>query len=220
MKRSEIRAKVEGIIQDASYSSVQIDDYINQALLHTAGEVNLPDLKRLGTVQTVAGQPYTTLTGLTGGFSGKLVKVHSTTIRIYKDLDALLSDYISSTNKDLLTAGAVEAVALEGSTLWYQYVPAVAESIILTYYRNPTKLTGDNDVPSIIPEELHFRLLVNGTCWMIYNEIEDGEEDTKVNTGIHFDQSFNWDNKHSGINSLRAWVSRNKVPHVSSNWSV
>lgn len=219
MKRSEIRAEVESIIQDPSFSADQLNGYINQALLYTAGRVNLPDLKRLGTAQTVAGQPYTSLTDLGGGFSGRIVKVHSTVITVYDNLELLLDEYISSTNKDLLTAGAVEAVALEGSILWYQYVPAVEETLVLSYYRNPDKLLSDNDVPSILPEDLHFQLLVNGTCFLIYDQIEDGEEDTKVNTETHFDMSFSWDNKHSGINNLRAWVSRNKVPHVSGHWS-
>lgn len=219
MNKAQLRAALANEIQDESYSSLQLDDWIHQAALRTAGEVKLPDLKRLGSVTTVVDQAYATLAELNGGFSGRLSRVLNYDLEVYPSLDLLADAYASITgNEGMDSAGELEAVALEGRNLWYQYIPETPVTLALIYYQNPPALSTDTEEPSYIPEELHYRLLVNGAAFLIFNQIEDGEDDGKVNTNVHFNASFSWDNKHSGINALRAWVSRNRVPHVSSRW--
>lgn len=220
MNRGEIRTQLANEIQDDSYTSDQLNDYIHQALLHTGGAVKIPTLKRLGSVTTQGGQAYAPLTGLTGGYGGRISRVLNYDLDIYVTLDSLADAYASiSGNEAMDTAGAVEAVAIEGNNLWYQYIPAVAETINLIYYQNPSPLANDNSVPDYIPEEFHRSLLVNGAAYLIYNQIEDGEDDGKVNTKIHFDLSFNWDNKHSGINGFASWISRTRTNVGTSTWS-
>jgi hypothetical protein len=219
MNKAKLRAALANEIQDESYSSAQLDDFIHQAALRTAGEVKLPDLKRLGSVSTIAGQAYAPLTNVSGGFSGRLSRVLNYDLEVYPSLDLLADAYASKTgNESMDSAGELEAVALEGRNLWYQYIPETSASLALIYYQNPPVLSSDNDEPDWLPEEVHYRCLVNGAAFLIYNQKEDGEDDGKVNTRIHFDASFNWNSKHSGINATRAWVSRNRVPHVSSCW--
>lgn len=219
MNRGQIRTALENEIQDPSYTSEQLNDFIHQAVLRTAGAVKLPDLKRLGSV-TTTGNAYATLSGLSGGFSGRLSRVLNYDLDIYPSLEAMADKYASITgNENMNQSGVLEAAALEGSTFWYQYIPATPTVIPIIYYQNPPVLANDSAVPTYIPEELHYQMFVNGAAFLIYSQIEDGEGDTKVNMNYHFGMSFSWDNKHSGINELRAWVVRNSIPMGDGTWS-
>ncbi len=100
--------------------------------------------------------------------------------------------------------------------LWYQKIPAEAESLMLILYKNPAELEEDDDTPSDLPSSLHKLLLVNGASHLIYNEIEDGVEGEKINTAVQFGFSFNENNKHSGIVKLRAHFGRRRVHHIMS----
>jgi len=217
MNRGEIRTEVENLIQDSSFDETILNTYINSALLQTSELVFLPSLKRVDTVSTSLGAAYTVLTGLGGGFSGVLRRVVDSSgniMTIYKDLDMLM-DYYSQLNE----VGNVETVALEGSTLWYQKIPTVAETLTILYYRNPASLDRDSDEPSDIPEFLQRPLLVNGTAKLVYDVIEDGIEGEKVNTKAQFYLSFSEANKESGITKLRERLAKTRVHHISSFWS-
>ena len=212
MNLEELRDEVKIIIADPDYSDDEIDKYINQALSYTAGLVNLPDLKAIESVDTITSQNYVNLSTITGGFSGVLRRVVKEGIKIYPTLELLASDYVGNWD----AAGEVEAVCLEGNVLWYQKIPALAETLMCVLYKNPTVLEDDDDIPSNLPASLHKLLLVNGASHLIYNEIEDGIEGEKVNTAVQFGFSFNENNKHSGIIKLREHLSRRRVHHIMS----
>jgi hypothetical protein len=212
MNLEEIRDEVKIIIQDPDYSDDEIDKHINQALSYTAGLINLPDLKAIESVDTIVGQNYVNLSTVTGGFSGVLRRVVKEGIKIYPTLELLTSDYVGNWD----AAGAVEAVCLESNILWYQKIPAEAESLMLILYKSPAELEDDDDIPSDLPSSLHKLLLVNGASFFIYNEIEDGIEGEKINTAVQFGFSFNEDNKHSGITKLKEHFARRRVHHIMS----
>ena len=216
MNRLEIRTEIENIVQDDSFNSDTLNDYINQSIIYAGAQVDIPELKGINTVDTVLGQAYASLSGLTGGFSGKLRRVKDSdgnAICIYSDL-ALLMDAYPTMDEE----GEVEAVALEGSTLWYQDIPAAAETLTCLYYRNPTTLSLDNEIPSDFPTHLHRQLFVHGSAWMIFDQIEDGIEGEKVNTKGQFWHSFDESNRHSGIVKLREWISKTRRHSISSSW--
>lgn len=212
MLLEEIRDEVIVIIQDPDWTADQIDSYINQALSYTADLTNLPDLKQVTSVDTVVSQDYVNLTSVTGGFSGNLRKVIKDGITVYATLEDMLSYY----EDDWDAAGEVESVALEGNILWYQKIPAVAETLVLVMYQNPAALVDDDNEVTAIPSSLHRLLLVHGAAYLIYNLIEDGIEGEKINTGIHFNLSFAENSKHSGIVKLREHFARRRVHHVMS----
>lgn len=215
MDRLEIRTEVENIIQDSSYSIGDLDGYIDQCILYTGAQVDIPELKRIDTVDTVLSLAYTTMNGLTGGFSGKLNRVKDADgndIAIAANLDLLMDEY------DMDEVGDVETVALEGSTLWYQKIPETVEVLTVLYYRNPALLTTDDASPSDFPDHLHRPLFVHGTAWIIYDQIEEDAEEAKVNARSQFWQSFNEDNKHSGIVKLREWLGKTRRHNISSSW--
>ncbi len=212
MNLEEIRDEVILIIQDPDYDEDEIDKYINQALLYTADLVNLPDLKSVESVDTVLSQNYVNLSSITGGFSGVLRRVVKEGVKIYPTLEQLASDYVGNWDE----AGEVEATCLEGNILWYQKVPAVAESLMLILYKSPAVLEDNTDIPSNIPTALHKPLLVNGASHLIFNEIEDGIEGEKINTTVQFRFSFNENNKHSGIIKLKEHFAKRRVHHIMS----
>ncbi len=217
MQLSVMVTEVENIVQDPSFTSDDIKSYLNLALDFAAQQVPLPNLKRIGTIETAQEQAWVSLAGLSGGFSGRLRKCFNSTgneIEIYPTLDLLLIDYAPLTSE-----GAVEAVALEGTILWYQKIPESPETLTLLYYQNPGILTADGDEPADYPEFLHKLLFVHGAAFMLFDRIEDGVEGEKINTRSNFWQSFDENNKGSGIIKLREWVAQRRVHHISSRWS-
>lgn len=218
MNRLEIRTEVENIIQDSSYDTEALNSYISQCILYAGAQVDLPELKRLNTVDTVLSQAYVALTSLSGGFSGKLRRVKNADgdpIGIFANLELLMDEYPT-----MVEVGDVESVALEGNTLWYQKIPETVETLTVLYYRNPTLLTADGDSPSDFAPHLHRPLFVHGTAWIIYDQIEDDVEEKKVNTDSQFWQSFDERNRHSGITKLREWIGKTRRHNISSSWEV
>lgn len=218
MTRLEIRTEIKNLIQDDSFTETTLNGYIDQAILYVAAQVDIPSLRGINIIQTVLGQAYVSLSSLAGGFSGKLRRVKNAegeNITIFPNLALLMDEY--STMDEV---GAVEAVTLEGSNLWYQNLPQEAETLTCLYYRNPTLLSADDESPDDFPVHLHRRLFVHGCAWMIYDQIEDGIEGEKVNTKGQFWLSFDERNSHSGIVKLREWISKTSRRSISSSWRV
>lgn len=216
MNRLQLRTEIENIIQDVSFSETDINEYIDQSIAYTGANADIPELKRISTVSTIPDQAYASLSGLTGGFSGKLRRVKNAdgdAIEIFSDLALLMDEYTTMDEE-----GEVEAVALEGSTLWYQDIPAEAETLTCLYYRNPAVLSSDSESPSDFPTHLHRQLFVHGCAYLIYDQIEDGIEGEKVNTKAHFWLSFNEANRNSGIVKLREWIGKTRRHNISSSW--
>lgn len=216
MKLEEILLEVKNLIQDDSFTDEVLLSYINNTIKIVADEVNLPSLKGINTVNTVVSKNYVSLTGMTPGFSGRLGGFITSDITIYHTLEDLMANY----SPDIDQAGAVEGVALEGTILWYQKIPAAPQTLTFVYYQNPTILSTPSSTPPVdIPEGLHRSLFVNGTAFYIYDMIEDGVEGEKVNTKSHYWQSFDLDNKGSGLIKLKESLARKKSHRISSIWN-
>ena len=216
MNRLEIRTELENLIQDNSFDSDTLNDYIDQSIVYAGAQVDIPELKGIDTVDTIPGQAYATLSGLTGGFSGKLRRVKDSEknhIPIVSDLGLIMDIYPLMAEE-----GDVEVVALEGSTLWYQKIPAEAMTLTCLYFKNPPILSDDDKTPSDFPVHLHRQLFVHGSAWIIYDQIEDGIEEEKVNTKGQFWLSFDERNRHSGIIKLREWIAKTRRHNISSSW--
>ena len=216
MNRGEIRTEIENIIQDSSFDEATLNSYITHALQYACAQVLLPSLKRVDTVETSTSAAWVALTGLDGGFSGILNRVvdsDGNLITIYSNLDMLMDEYPA-----LDEVGDVEAVALEGTTLWYQKIPAAAETLSILYYRDPAELSADSSTTSDIPVHLHYPILVCGGSYFAYNQIEDGIDGEKVNSKAQWWLSFSEDNKESGIVKFREWIGKSRKHHINSFW--
>lgn len=208
MELSEIREEVSLIMQDDYFTDEMIDAYINDAYLSSVAQCLIPELKGIDTVTTVLFQAYTSLTGVVGGFSGVLSRVYNSDqvqISILPNLESLIS-----LNGNLEDDGSVEAVALEGSTLWYYPIPTAAETLTIVYYRNPELLSSDSDVPTAIPEFLHRQILVNGACSLCFSMIEDGIDGDKINT-VSREMS-----KNDGLRKLKEWLGKTRRHYIVS----
>ena len=207
MNLSEIVDEVKLIVNDSSYDD-SIIGYINQAIVQASGEVNLPDLKRVGVATTVNDLMYTSLAGLPNGFNGRLSKLLDQSIVRYASLEVMLTA-IQAQQRELTENGAVEMVALEGKTLWYFPIPKPIQNITCVLFSDPPALVGPEDEPVFLPSTCHRNICIYGAAMMHYTKIEDGIEGDKVNT-LHYATLY-----ATGIQQLREWIGRHRV-HYST----
>lgn len=220
MNLEQIRREVENLVDDPSYDSETIDQYINQALEYVAANVLLPTLRRIGVVSTVVNQAYSDIRSIgSDSFSGilkRVIRSDGKFPQVYANLELFLDDYPT-----LDQEGDVEAVCLDGFTLWYQKIPAESSNLTVLCYINPSPLVDDKDTPPLdVPSHLHRKLFVNGASYMIYDQIEDGIDGEKINTTSNFFHSFEERSPDSGITKLREWLGKRRAHHISSVWRV
>jgi hypothetical protein len=208
----QILEKVYSITRETDRSAAEVTGYVNLALQMAAFMVQMPELKTIDVISTTLAVAYISLTGLTGGFGGVLLRVKNSTgvdVTIYPKLDLLMDAFPT-----MVEVGAVEGVALEGSTLWYQKIPATAETLRVLYHKNPPSLSELNDEPSTFPSVVHHALAVNGASHLILDEVEDGLDGDKTNTNIQYGHYMR------GVTVLRNWLERTKRHHISSVWNI
>lgn len=207
MLLSEIREEVKLAVNDPMFTDSMIDSYINTTYQEIVAACLVPELKGIDTVTTSTTEAFVALTGVTGGFSGVLSRVYSSTgesITIYPKLETLMD--LTGT---LSEQGDIEAVALEGRILWYSPIPTTAEVLTLIYYKNPDPLTDNSDSPSSIPEFLHRQILVNGAASLMFDTFEDGLDGLKVNTRAR-EMS-----KIDGLRKFREWLGKTRKHYIA-----
>ena len=177
---------VQRILQDNAFDD-DITTYLNQAQLEIAGGMQsalgdwltpeLPELLTIGTVTTDTDVAYV---NMPTNFQRRLQFVASasgTEISIEENFIEFTATYPL-----LDKAGIITSVVEKGGKFYYQGIPSVAEDVTLHYYRKPTDMSNNTDEPDGIPSQLQKELLVNHTCWKIFELIEDGLEGPGVNT--------------------------------------
>lgn len=200
------------ILVDSGTTSMddEIPDLINDAVKEISLEpgIILPSLKSIQSVSTVSGQAYTTLPS---GFDGKLLFASFDGVKVeaHKTLEDLLEDY-----PDLDEEGDVEAVALEGQTLWYVKIPSDVTAMGLLLYATPTELTAGTDVPSCIPAHLHRRTIVPLVASYMFDKLEQGDDGDKTNTLVQ--RNF----YEKGIEKLREYLAARRRGMTRSIWNI
>ena len=196
MKLEQMRKEVANIVDDSSYDAEAINSYINEAVQYVGMQIKLPSLKRVGTVTFTEDDYSVSLVNLTDELIGKItyaVLANGKELNILNGVEEMLMFYPT-----LDALGSPASVALENQLLWYQ--PASATTAMIVYYTRPALLSKDVNEPTEFPSHLHRKLFVHGAAWMIFDQIEDGiEESKKINTQSQFYHSFHEDNKNSGI---------------------
>lgn len=217
MNLKEIRSELDVLVNDDSYDPIALDGFINKALAYSAGLVDLPSLKRIGNISTVVDQAYVDVLDTYSTFSISRLKRVKTASgnspNIYSNLWALMDAY-----PEMDEEGDVEAIAVEGSYIWYQKIPAAEENLLLGYMVEPSQLLLDENIPSDFPAFLHRSLFVHGAAWMIFNEKEEDVESQKFNAKSHFWLSFEEANKASGITKLQEWLSKTRRNNSYGMW--
>ena len=211
MKLDEIRDEIKIVVQDGSFTDSEIDARVNDVFVQVCSRVMIPELKSIKTVTLKKGDYSVSLGSDFGGVLSRVIIDGDKSLRIFGTLDLLLDSY-----PDLSETGNVEAVAQEGSVLWYARSPAEDVPATVLYVAFPALLEegGVHDEPVELPAFLHRDLLVYGVCALLFNLIEDGVDGAKTNTQVY---SMLWE---KGIVRLQEWLGRNRKHYISSVWRV
>jgi len=206
MNLQQLVDEVIVVLDDDSDEIVsRIPDWINEAIATAVERAEVPGFGVLNSVDTVVGQAYTSLPSQ----CSRLLYVGDGDVELtIVTLEGLLERYPGMDEE-----GDVEVVAVDGATLYYQPIPAEAQTLTVLYRRKPATLVEPDDVPEGIPEMLHRKVIVQGAAAIGFGLIEDGiEEGKKVNTAaamMQFEQ---------GLHELQAWVERRRVHRPRSIW--
>jgi len=188
MQLSELIDSVQEVIQDNAWTDAKVTELINSGLRRVANGVMVqgkyqltPPLPYLYTVGTVTTTLNSGLCALPDDFNRDIVKV----INSSGDNVAVYDSFLKFVQKfgNVNDNGDVYVCSRHGLNLIYRDIPATADALTLHYYCKPDLLTFSTDEPVCIPEELHQSLLVSYACSKIFEQIEDGIEGQKVNTG-------------------------------------
>jgi hypothetical protein len=181
--QAELIVEVTRIIQDPSYTEPIQLTFINQAIQDIAGDplVFLPDLETQGNVTTSTALSYVALPDT---FQKKLFDCYNTTRHRHERIYGSLEDLQRRFSR-LDQNGRIYGVAIRGSNLHYQRIPATAETLQLHFYRPPVDMTEDDDTPDGLPAHLARPLVVHHACAAIFSEIEQDLQGQKVNTLYH-----------------------------------
>ena len=188
---------IQAILQDEAFSEEILANKINAAVSGIAagirmpdGQVSppLPDLFTMGAVTTSTTLPYVSLPA---DYQRQVcVIVDSGGNRIYPPRSgdyysfALFLKQISNLN--MMETGSVYRVAVKGTKLYYQGIPAAAETLGIHYYKKPTDMVTDADTPEGIPEHLQERLIKHRVLAEIYgDQIEAGVSEPSRGAQYH-----------------------------------
>jgi len=140
---------VKELIQDTTFDSTRILNYLNQGIRQIAGGIFItyPDRTQvlsspaplLGTsseLETSIANQYISLpTNFGRGLYHLVSDTNDVEINIYDSFAELLSQYPTLDN-----TSRVIAASIRGSRLYYQGMPSVAETLTAYYYRVPTDM--------------------------------------------------------------------------------
>jgi len=183
---SELQSLVSNIILDQSLEA-NIPDYLNRAVNEIAGGLPstmgsflsppLPNLFTVGTVETVTDAAFVSMPATYQRNLQFATNSDGVEIDIFDSLIEFAQDY------PLMNAsGSVQAVVEQGGNLYYQRIPTAAATLTLHFYKFPTEMALNTDIPTCIPLHLQIPLLVNHATSKLYELIEDGADGEGANT--------------------------------------
>lgn len=191
-------ARVKRIIQDPGFSDDEITEYLNEGLQKVAGGMRRPDsstltqplpwLYEVDDVMTTTTYQVQLPTDYQRDVVAAIVdrSGYKVELSIYDSFQEFVSVY-----PGLNLAGDVNAIAVKGRYLCYQWVPATSTAITVHYHRYPEYMSQNTDEPDGLPDFLHIPILVNYACKEIFSIIEDGIDGSAFNT-TKYTQRF-WD---------------------------
>lgn len=177
---STIVSKVQQRVSDTGYSSAEITNYINDTQNDVFNEYRLKFMKTSTPFTTAASNSdITSGTGLPDDFVEAIAlrdvtdgQEQNILFIDEEDLEAMYWDY--DTHDD----GQPRYAYYDGQTIRLFPAPAGAYSLILRYYKKPTILENDADVPAI-PSEFE-EMLVAGAAYRVLQVKQAYDE-----AGIH-----------------------------------
>lgn len=175
--------EVVDIVQDPKIGDARTKNLLNEGYLDSLYRTTepLPALETTGEARTTLDQAFT---ALPDDYLRNLEIVYCSTqdqrLTILGSLQLLKIKY-----PGLAKTGNIEHVAVSNRLLYYQGIPSTRRTLSLNYFCKPTLMSNERDEPTMLPENLHRRLLVNYACKELFSRIEDGMDGRKNNTAYH-----------------------------------
>lgn len=199
---SELLTEIKEVLQDTSYTDTNLTSKINAALNAIAGGIRmpngliappLPDLFTIGTVTASTSLPYVSLPA---DYCRKVTVVaDSSGNRISGpsggDYYAFELFIKQASDLRLAESGSIYRAAVKGTKLYYQGIPTSEDTIYLHYFKTPTTLASDTDIPSCLPAHLQSSLLVHYVLGEIFGAaIEDGQDNRGRGSEYHNNEFY------------------------------
>ncbi len=200
---SDIVTRVQQRIRDTGYSSTEIKGYINDAQNDAFNEYRLPFTQEIQTYNLVAGQ-----SDITNGLGLPTNYVQAVDLTLSSGGTQMMLPYMDVTSIDSFYPNPEDSVLHPPGIpiYWYWYeqtikvfpTPVAGLTVSLRYYKRPTELSADADVPEL-PSEFE-ELLVVGAAYRVL-QVKD-----------NYDQAAILQNKYDEI--LQKLVVKYSVPQV------
>jgi hypothetical protein len=179
---SVIAGKVRNRIRDTSYSTEDTANFINDTVNDIFNEYRLPFMQTTQTYTvTVGDSDITHGSGLPTNFVNTIDLVNTTSgqesVIPYKDFSELDIAYPDEDDTTRNASGVPLYWYKYGNTIKLFPSPAAAYTLTLRYYKKPTVLSADGDVPDI-PSEFE-ELLVVGAGYRIL-QVKDNYDQAAI----------------------------------------
>jgi len=203
MTFAELRSEILNIImlKDPIYLNMVLDNRINGIVSMIAAGINMPDrsisppLSDLYSFETVATttEAYASLPdtyqrnvfSVIDSSSDQILPPHGGN---YYSFQLFLRNALK---KDLTQIGEILNVAIKGSRLYYQGIPAAASDLTVHFYRKPVDMSDDADTPDGIPEHLQSRLIRNYVAKDLLGEAKEKTDQTISQISYHETEFYN-----------------------------
>lgn len=174
--------KVQQRVRDTGYSSSEIKNYVNDAQNDIFNEYRLPFMEATQNYTlTIGVSDITNGDGLPGNYVQAIDVILTTDDQerklVYRDIREIDAEYPDPDDADAYSAGT--------PVYWYNYadtirvfpVPASADTVTVRYYKKPTELTSDAQVPEV-PSEFG-EILVVGAAYRVL-QVKDNYDQAGV----------------------------------------
>lgn len=202
---SDIVTKVQQRIRDTGYSTSEITNYINDTQNDVFNEYRLPFMQTTQNYTLTQGvSDITDGVGLPANYVQAIDLTLTSTaleqVLPYRDFTWIDDQYPDPDDTSRNPAGIPRYWYKYGETIKVYPVPVSAETLTLRYYKKPTLLGSDADVPEI-PSEFE-ELLVSGAAYRVL-QVKD-----------NYDQAAIHENKYNEL--LQKLVVKYSIPQVGS----
>jgi hypothetical protein len=210
-----LRSRILTVVDEPSLDEDYVDSLIEEARQAVAENVLLPKLETSAVVTTTLdGAPIELPEDYSRNLYGCAIQNYKEQPGVLANVGALQHRY-PDIEAEIIN-GDIAYVAARGSELLYYPVPEEATDITIRYYTAPTLLTKDSDIPEEIPSRFQRRLIVNYVASALYEDIENGIDDQKVNALKH---ERNYMQALAELEaSLKESQSRRQPPKGVSHW--
>jgi len=174
-------AEVAGIVADPGVSQEEIVRCLDRGLLAVAGAARLPDLATEVRLDVAPEQACVPLPAdWQHGPTHAFLLPDRCRIRLLPSLAALR---VRTAGRPV--RGRIRAAAPTGGQLHVWPVPERPCSLEIGYFRLPAPLAGSPDKPLCLPPHLVGPLLVNAACRELFERLEEGLGEGKVQTAAY-----------------------------------